>query len=168
MRSIKLFFIFPSTKIKNKLIHTGGALPFCPLFAPYATTLGCFNCFFYRYMETIRLICFLLPSGAQEYASPAFGVGRDSPVLLQADGGWRCEGSSSIRSNKKILVSDECSSPIQGWSLAPRKDFFFLLQAQPANPGREKIKLNGAQVYSRASLRLQADGGGWAHVDRWD
>ena len=46
MRSIELFFIFPSSKIKNKLIHTGGALPFCPLFAPYATTLGCFHCFF--------------------------------------------------------------------------------------------------------------------------
>ena len=80
MRSIELFFIFPSSKIKNKLIHTGGALPFCPLFAPYATTLGCFHCFFYRHLETIRLICFLLPSGAQEDASPAFGVGRGSPA----------------------------------------------------------------------------------------
>lgn len=46
MRSIKLFFIFPSSKIKNKLIHTGGALPFCSPFTPSATILGRFGCFF--------------------------------------------------------------------------------------------------------------------------
>ena len=38
----------------------------------------------------------------------------------------------------------------------------FFLDPAPSRlgPRREKIKLNGAQVYNRASLRLQADGGG--------
>ena len=70
---------------------------------------------------------------------------------------------------RSIQIKKKYSSPINA-RLQSRVEvahpartccFIFLVPAPSRlGPRREKIKLNGAQVYNRASLRLQADGGG--------